>query len=100
MRTRPLPRNFSSGELAPWVDGITNELTQKGCRTLENFIVRKQGQATRRPGTFFVAEVKDSADTTILVPVVIDDTNRYVLEIGDAYIRFYYQTNHSILGAP
>jgi hypothetical protein len=32
------------------VDGITNELTQKGCRTLENWVVKKQGQATRRPG--------------------------------------------------
>jgi len=97
MRTRPLPRNFSSGEMAPWVDGITNELTQKGCRTIENYIVKKQGQATRRPGTFFVAEVKDSSKATALVPVVIDDTNRYVLEIGDAYVRVFDQSTHAYL---
>jgi hypothetical protein len=93
MRTRPAPRTFRSGELAPWLDGITNELTQAGCRTLENFIVRKQGQITRRPGTFFVNEVKDSADATVLVPVTIDDDNSYVLELGDEYIRFY--KNHA-----
>ncbi len=95
MRSRPLPRTFSSGELAPWVDGITNELTQKGCRTLENFIVKKQGQATRRPGTYFVKEVKTSANLTMLVPVVIDDSNRFILEVGDAYIRVYNQTTHA-----
>lgn len=93
MRARPAPRTFRSGELAPWLDGLSNEITQQGCRTLENFIVRKQGQAMRRPGTHFVNEVKDSADTTVLVPVTIDDDNSYVLELGDAYIRFY--KNHA-----
>jgi hypothetical protein len=97
MRTRPLPRSFGSGELAPWLDGMqlaTNQqLTKEGCRTLENFIVRKQGSAVRRPGTFFVDEVKDSTKKTLLVPVSVDDDNHYVLEIGDAYIRFY--KNHA-----
>jgi hypothetical protein len=90
MRTRPSPRSFGGGELAPWLDGITSEVTAKGCRTLENFIVMKQGPITRRPGTFYVNEVKTSANAhTVLVPVTINDDNSYVLEVGDAYIRFY-----------
>lgn len=100
MRSRPMPRNFIAGELAPWLDGISNQMTQQGCRTLENWIVRKQGQATRRPGTFYAGEVKDSADSTILVPVTIDDDNRYVLEIGDAYIRFWDQATHALITHP
>lgn len=100
MRTRPSPRNFKAGELAPWLDGLANELTGQGCRTLENFIVKKQGAATQRPGTFYAGEVKDSANKTILIPVVIDDDNRYILELGDAYIRFWNQATHAVLGAP
>lgn len=93
MRTRPVPRNFKAGELAPWMDGVTNELTQQGCRTAENVIVRKNGQATQRPGTFFTKETKTSASSSVLAPVTIDDNNTYVLEIGDGYIRFYQ--NHA-----
>jgi hypothetical protein len=62
MRTRPSPRSFGGGELAPWLDGITSEVTAKGCRTLENFIVMKQGPITRRPGTFWVSEAKNWMD--------------------------------------
>lgn len=93
MRTRPSPRSFGGGELAPWLDGITSEVTAKGCRTLENFIVMKQGPITRRPGTFYCAETKDSTKASVLIPVTIDDDNSYVIEAGDAYLRFY--KNHA-----
>ena len=89
MRSRPVPRNFISGELAPWLDGIMNDLTRQGARTLENVLVKKRGAVTQRPGTYFVAETKDSTKASVLVPVTIDDDNSYVLEIGDAYIRFF-----------
>ena len=100
MRARPTPRDFGTGELAPQLDGITNEVTVRGLRTAENWIVRKTGSIVRRPGTFFVREVKDSNDSTILVPVEIDTTNSFVLELGDAYIRFYQQSTHAVIGAP
>ena len=93
MRTRPSPRSFGGGELAPWLDGITSEVTAKGCRTLENFIVMKQGPITRRPGTFYCAATKDSSKASVLIPVTIDDDNSYVIEAGDAYLRFY--KNHA-----
>src|SRR3990167_263356 len=100
MRSRPAPRDFGTGELAPQLDGIVNEITARGLLILENWIVRKTGAAIRRPGTFFAGEVKDSSDATILVPVEIDTTNSFVLELGDAYIRFWQQSTHAVIGAP
>src|SRR3990167_7295125 len=100
MRSRSAPRDFGTGELAPQLDGIVNEITARGLLILENWIVRKTGAAIRRPGTFFAGEVKDSNDATIVVPVEIDTTNSFVLELGDAYIRFYQQNTHAVIGAP
>jgi hypothetical protein len=89
MRARPIPRNFSSGELAPWLDGLPGDLTQHGLLTCENFIVKKQGAIQRRPGSFYVAEVKNSASQTLLVQCEIDSSNIYVIEMGNLYCRFY-----------
>ena len=100
MRSRPPPRDFGSGELDPRLDGISNEVTARGAKTLENFIVRKTGSAIRRPGTRFVCEAKSSSVASILVPVEIDTTNSFILELGDAYMRFYQQSTHAVIGAP
>lgn len=62
MRAKLAPRNFAAGELAPWMDGLYTELTQKGARRLENFIVKKQGAIVRRPGTYYVDECRDLLD--------------------------------------
>jgi len=62
MRVKPAPRNFAGGELAPWMDGLYTELTQKGARRLENFIVKKQGAIVRRPGTYYFNEGADLID--------------------------------------
>jgi hypothetical protein len=89
MRARPQPRNWVSGELAPWLDGMPGELTHAGALTLENFIVKKQGGIQRRPGSFYVAEVKNTLSQTILIQCEIDSSHIYVLEMGNAYCRFY-----------
>jgi hypothetical protein len=94
MRARPAPRSFISGELAPWIDGIANDITLHGARTMENFIVKKQGQAVRRPGTFYLGEVKESSKFTLLIPIQVNDTYSYVVEMGDGYARFWGATTH------
>ena len=82
--------NFTGGELSPRLDG-RNDLTKysSGCKTLENMIVYPHGSAARRPGTQFVAEVKDSTKKTRLIPFEFSTTQTYMLEFGDQYIRFY-----------
>jgi len=93
MRARPVPRNWVSGELAPWLDGIPGEVTNRGALTLENFVVKKQGAIQRRPGSFYVSEVKNTLSQTILIQCEIDSDNIYVLEMGNLYCRFY--KNHT-----
>jgi len=82
--------NFTGGELSPRLDG-RNDLTKysSGCKTLENMVVYPHGSAARRPGTQFVAEVKDSTKKTRLIPFEFSTTQTYMLEFGDQYIRFY-----------
>jgi hypothetical protein len=86
----PAQTSFNAGELSPLLRGRpTLDKYRNGCETLENFIPQIQGPARKRPGTRFVAEVKDSADETRLIPFEYSTTQAYVLEFGDLYIRFY-----------
>ena len=82
--------NFTGGELSPRLDG-RNDLTKynSGCKTLENMIVYPHGSASRRSGTQFVAEVKDSTKKTRLISFEFSTIQTYILEFGDQYIRFY-----------
>jgi hypothetical protein len=49
----------------------------------------RYGPAVRRPGTYYVAEVKDSSKATRLLPFKYSTVQAYILEAGDAYFRFY-----------
>ena len=82
--------NFTGGELSPRLDG-RNDIAKynSGCKTLENMIVYPHGSASRRSGTQFVAEVKDSTKKTRLIPFEFSTVQTYILEFGDQYIRFY-----------
>jgi hypothetical protein len=48
-----------------------------------------EGGLTKRPGTRYVAEVKESADNTIILPFRFSETDNWVLELGDLYMRFF-----------
>jgi len=51
--------------------------------------VHRQGGASNRPGTEFVAEVKNSNEQVRLFPFRFSDTQSYALEFGHEYIRVY-----------
>jgi hypothetical protein len=91
--------NFTGGELSPRLDG-RNDLAKysSGCATLENLVVYPHGSAARRPGTDFVAEVKDSTKKTRLIPFEFSTTQTYMLEFGDQYIRFYKDNGQILSG--
>ena len=82
--------NFTRGELSPRLDG-RNDLTKysSGCKTLENFIVYPHGAAARRPGTTFIAEVKNHNQKGRLIPFEFSTTQTYILEFGNQFIRIY-----------
>lgn len=89
-RVSPIITSFNAGELSPQLYGrIDVEKYVAGCRTMENFIPLVHGPARRRPGTYFVAEVKDSSKVVRLIPFEFSVTQAYILEFGHQYIRFY-----------
>ena len=90
MRVTTTNLGFNAGELSPLLDArIDIDPYQRGCRTLLNYIPTTQGPATRRKGTRYVAEVKDSTKKVRLIEFIFSEIDSYVLEFGDTYIRFY-----------
>ena len=94
-----IQRSFAGGEIAPALYGRADQAKfQTGLRTCENFMVQRYGGVTNRPGFQFITEVKDSDDNARLIPFVVNETNSYVLEFGDLYVRFI--KNAAQLGGP
>lgn len=81
--------SFSAGEVAPAtyarVDLARYYTALKTCR---NFVVLPEGGVQNRSGTRFIAEVKDSAARTRLIPFQFSTEQTYILEFGNLYIRF------------
>lgn len=89
-RVHPFQTNFTAGELTPKLAGqVDFKKYNNGVELLENMTVFPQGGATRRYGTKFVAEVKDSSKITRLIPFEFNIEQSYILEFGDQYIRFF-----------
>ena len=85
-----IQNTFNAGELSPLLDG-RSDLSKyaNGADTLENFIPMVQGGLQRRPGSVYVAEVKDSSKSTRLVEFEFSTSQAYIIEFGDLYCRFY-----------
>ena len=81
---------FTAGEFSPRLHGRT-DLAKYGsaAEEIENFIVHPHGGLTRRPGTEYIGEVKDSSAVTRLIPFEFSTTQAYVLEFGNLYMRVY-----------
>ena len=89
-KVTPIQTNFTGGEISPRLLGRV-DLTKytSSMQRCENFICFPHGGVTKRSGTRFVAEVKDSSKKTRLIPFVYSTVQAYILEFGDQYIRFY-----------
>lgn len=83
-------RSLAGGEISPALAARadTNKY-QSAVAVGRNVYVKKHGALTNRPGTSFVAEIKDSSKTVRLVDFVFNSTagQTYVLEFGDQYMR-------------
>lgn len=88
--------NFNAGELSPLMDSRhTLEKYRNGCRILENFTITPYGPVNRRPGTQYLGAAKYANTRCRLIGLNLSDSNRYVMEIGVGYIRFW--ANGSLL---
>lgn len=94
--------NFNAGEWTPRVLGRADLSKYKNAlATCLNYMPTIQGGITRRPGTRYVAEVKNSADAVRLQAFEFSTTQAYVLEFGPSYVRFYTNEGQLLnLGSP
>jgi len=59
-----------------------------------------QGPASVRSGTIYVAEVKDSAAKTRLIPFEFSTLQAYVIEFSNLFLRFYMDQGQILSGTP
>lgn len=87
---KPVLPSFAAGEVSPQLFGrVDLQKYQTGLETAENLIILPSGGATSRPGTRFVATVRDPAKKARLIPFRFSTTQAYILEFGDGYTRVY-----------
>ena len=99
-KSAPALSSFTGGELSPKLEGrVGLQKYSEGLSDLTNFLVLPQGGVTRRPGTEFLGEVKDSADTTRLIPFQFKTSDTYILEFGDQIMRVYRSGQQILTGS-
>ena len=82
--------SFNAGELSPTLDGrVDLAKYANGCAAMENFYPLVQGGARKRSGTRHVAEVRNSADITRLIPFEFGTDQAYILEFSNLFMRVY-----------
>lgn len=82
--------SFGAGEMSPDLYGRDDlDRYAVGAKQLYNFFAHPFGGASNRPGTKFINSTKNSTKPARLVPFQFSQTQAYVLEFGDYYIRFY-----------
>lgn len=82
--------SFNGGELSPKLYS-RDDVSQyaNGAKTLTNVEVASTGPVSRRNGTQYVAEVKDSSKNVRLRRFQFSADDAFILEFGESYIRFY-----------
>lgn len=91
MPATPQQLSFTRGEWSPtaWYR-YDLEGHDGACRLMHNCFPLQMGGAMNRPGTQFLATVKNSAQRSRLVPFIFSTQQAYILEFGNKYVRFYY----------
>lgn len=89
-RHSPVISSLTGGEWSPQMYGqIELAGYASACRLMRNFVCRVHGGAQKRPGTIFVAEVKNSKKPIRLMAFQYATAQAYCIEVGSGYMRFY-----------
>ncbi|WP_443696435.1 hypothetical protein [Pseudomonas sp.] len=92
MGEKTIDRSFAAGELTPEMNGrIDLAKYQTGLSLCRNCMVLPHGPVVNRPGTEFVSEIKNSANTARLIPFTYSFTQTMCIEVGAGYFRFHSQ---------
>lgn len=95
--------NCTAGEISPRLLGRVDVARYANAlKTCENAYPLVHGGARRRMGTRYAAETKTSSKESRLVPFIFNRDQAFMLEFGDAYVRFYTAAGGQILsgGSP
>lgn len=89
-RVSPKQHSFARGEISPRLYGRQDtELYYTALERAKNYVVDGRGILERRPGTRYLGNTKDNGPAT-LVPFVYNRTQSYILEMGDLYMRSWF----------
>lgn len=90
-KSSPLQPSFSAGEFSARVKGrVDSERYKNGLDTCLNYLPTTQGPLIPRPGFKYVGnDAKDPSKPPAFVEFKFSNTQNYVLEFGDLYVRFY-----------
>lgn len=95
-----MQKAFSGGEIAPALYSRTDlSKYYTALKTCRNFYVMRHGGVTNRPGSKFIGEVKDSTKAVRLIPFIFNNSQTYMLEFGDQYMRVIKNDAHLTLAA-
>lgn len=98
---KKLLRSFARGEVTPQLFGrVDLDQFQTGLALCRNWITRPHGVADNRPGTQFIANTKNGAIISRLVPFSFNNTQTFAIELGVGYFRFYTQGAKLLYGTP
>lgn len=90
MPIRTFHYSFNGGEVSPRFEGRADHQRYfSSLRICLNFVTSSVGGADRRPGTRFIAPVKDHTRKVRLMPFQFSVEQAYPLEVGHEYVRFY-----------
>lgn len=81
-------RNFTRGIFSPVVQARRDvDAWQAGAKQLKNVTIMKHGGVRKRPGTWFVYQLRDDDDETRLLPFTYAPGQSYALLMGQATMR-------------
>lgn len=86
----PIQQGFNGGKFGALVKGRTDlKRYAFGCETLQNFNITPEGAVVKRSGTRYVRNGMDPLAKSRLIPLFVEGSQSYVLEIGVGRIRVY-----------
>lgn len=81
--------SFNGGEWSPFMyDRIDQQNFTSAARILTNAVITPYGGFSKRRGTEYMATTKNGGQAW-MVPFVYSTTTRYMLEMGENYMRFF-----------
>lgn len=101
MAIRTLQRAFSAGEITPELFGrVDLSKRQEGLALCRNFITLPHGPAINRPGTEYVATVKNPNVATRVIPFSYNNTQTFAIELGAGYFRWKSNAQNLLYATP